>query len=465
MARGRAFLLALAVAAAVALGPGAARAEACAFFAATWGGDTSPGTGERPFRTIRRLLGALDTGQTGCLLPGSTFRENVVVNKAGVTLRTSPGSRALISGGVIVQDGADNVTLAYVRIRGRGNHKAVVQVYSNGVRLYRTDVTGLDTTNADMHCVLLDGAYGALIEGNEIHNCTRVTSRRLYSAGIVAYDTQDTTIRHNFVYHTVGDGIVLAPRAVRVVVHHNLIDGNVGGIYIGGSSTGNRIRDNIVSYSGRYNVHGNGGRGNLVTGNCLWRGFQGNVRGDGFRAVRNLVTSPRYVNRPQTYRLERGPCFRKRPYPGPLPARRAPAPKPKPPVVRRPPRRAVAPRPRTVLPRFLVQYHLRATRNRVQVVRLGLVGLRTGSAVSIRCLRGCSARQAFYAGRSGRRDFDRVRGRWLRVGSVIEVRSTRRNAIGHWVKVTVTGLPRGVSISHGCLAPGAGSPSPCSRYR
>src|SRR5207244_8578572 len=133
-----------------------------------------------------------------------------------------------------------------------------------------------------------------------------------------------TRILDNFVYHTLGNGIVLAPHAVGARVSHNFLDGNVSGILIGGSrteaSSGNVVADNILSYSGKWNVHtawlGPVGRGNVVTGNCLWKGFAGNLVGTGLAVRRNLVASPRYVDRARRFSLRPGrPCFPKRPRP------------------------------------------------------------------------------------------------------------------------------------------------------
>ena len=462
-------ILFLTVAVAVSAGPGAESAEACNRWVSPTGSNRSSGEQNAPFRTFGRLVRSLSAGQVGCLQPGATFRGSLVVNRAGITVQTGPGGhRAVISGGIRVIDGADNVTLSHLRVRGRGaNRRAAVVIEANGVRLIRSEVNGLDTTNRSVPCLLLDGVFGVVVEGNEIHNCTRATTRNLYSAGIVAANATATTIRHNFVYHAVGDGIVLAPNAQRVVVHNNVVDGNVGGVLLGGSSSGNRIVDNVISYSGRHNVHAFGlsGGDNLVARNCLWRGYRGNVAGSGFRRAGNLVASPRYVNRPQSYRMLRGPCFRKRPYPRPAPgarpaAVRRPAPRPRP----KPAPRA-RPRKIAVVPAFRVRYHLRGLPTRVQVVRLELVGLAPSVSVEARCTRGCSTVQRPSRRAGGTASISRLRGRWLPVGARLELRATRRGWAGHWARVTVTGLPRGVRIAHGCVPPGGGGAVPCRRYR
>jgi hypothetical protein len=448
-------------------------AAACTRWASPEGSNRSDGTQSAPFQTLNRLVGSLTAGEVGCLRPGATFTARLVVNRAGITIQTGPGgSRATIVGGIEVIDGADNVTLSHLRVRGDGrSRRAVVAIQANGVRLVRSDVTGLDVLNRSAPCVLLDGVFGVLLEGNEIHNCTRATTRHLYSAGIVAANAEATTIRHNFVYHTVGDGIVLAPNAHRMVVQNNIIDGNVGGVFLGGASSGNRVVDNVISYSGRHNVHASSltGGDNLVAGNCVWRGFRGSIVGRGFRAIGNLRASPRYVDRSRTYRMRPGPCFSKRPYPRPVPgARQAPASRPAAPA-RRPARPRARPRSRPVriaaLPRFRVRYHLRALQTKVQIVRLEVAGLRRSVAIEARCTRACSAVERPLRRRDGTAVLTRLRGRWLPVGASLEIRTSRRGFAGHVARVTVTGLPDGVRIVHGCVPPGGTSAVSCRRYR
>ena len=292
-------------------------AAACTGWASERGNDRHSGSAEAPYRTLRQLVRSLGSGQVGCLVAGSTFTERLVVNKAGLTIRTQGSPRAAVVGGVLVIRGADAVRLEQLRIQGsRPRDAAIVEVRANGFQLVGSEVSGPFLLNRDTACVLLESAAWTLLEGNQIHNCTRATTRRLYSPGIFVANADHTTIRHNFVYHTTGDAIVLAPAAMRSVVRNNLIDGNVSGVYLGGSSAENRVTSNIISYSGRFSVHGTpSGSGNFVARNCLWRGFQGNIRGTGYLTTGNLIVSPRYVDRPRTYRVRRGPCFGKRPYP------------------------------------------------------------------------------------------------------------------------------------------------------
>jgi len=302
-------------------------------------------------------------------------------------------------------------------------------VRADGARIAGNDVSGPGFVNRNTACVLLDGPRGAIVDANRIHNCTRATRRDLYAPGVVVASALRAKITHNVVYHTLGDGIVLGPNAQHTRVQRNLVDGNVSGIYIGGNrrtaSSYNVVTRNIVSNSGRWNVHsawsGVVGQGNIVTSNCLWNGFGGNFAGGGFAKVGNIFASPRIKDRPRDFTLLGGPCVSMHPRIVPI--------------------RAV------VLPRFTVTYRLRALPERVQVVSLTLTGLRGGSAVSVRCTSRCGAR---WRGRvSGSTlALPVLRGSWLPRGAVVEVRESRAGTVGHLARIVVVGLPGGVRIEH-----------------
>jgi Right handed beta helix region len=428
-------------------------AGACTLWVSDRGHDGNPGTGEAPFRNVQKLIDSLVPGQVGCLVPGSIFAERVQIRRPGIELRTAPGRRATIRGGIRVVPGADNVVIASLVIEGAPvGQPGTVLVEANGVRLARNDISGPFLSDQNVHCVLLNGAAGTIIEGNVIHRCTRVTMPRLYAAGIAVANATATTIRNNFIVRAPGDGIALAPNAHGSHVHHNLIDENRGGVYFGGSPGGasgdNRVVDNIISYSGAFNVHasylpgGPVGENNVVSANCLWRARVANVggAGAGFEAKGNLVASPRFRNHRAGYVLRPGPCYLNRPIPR-------------------------AGGRHAVLPRFRIRYRLRALPRSVQVVGLTMINVVAGTAVDVRCVRGCRLSERLRAGGKGTASSLTLRGRWLRRGAMIEVRATKPWWVGHYARVVVTGLPRGVRIEHACLPPtGVRSPLPCERF-
>jgi parallel beta-helix repeat protein len=449
LARDRRIVLVVVLALSGALTFGASDAGACTRWVSDRGSDGNGGSAEAPFRNVQTLVDSLSPGEVGCLAAGSIFAERVRIGQPAIQLRSAPGRRATIRGGIRVFAGADNVVLSSLVLQGADvGERAIVVIESNGVRLVRNDISGPFLLNQSAPCVLLDGAIGTVLDGNAVHACTRVTRRAIYSAGIVAMNASATTIRSNFVFRAAGDGIVLAPNAQGSILQNNVIDGNVGGIFLGGSSRGNRIVDNVISFSGRYNVHASFAPNvapepeNVVGGNCLWRGAVANLAGagPGFRAVANLVASPRYLNRPASHAMRPGPCYLKRP------------------LSLRGGRFAV-------LPRFLVRYRLRALPGRVQVVRLELVGLASGVQVDLRCVRRCGTEERLSVSR-GRAASSRLRGLWLKRGAVIEVRARKSWWIGHYARITVTGLPNGVRIEHACLPlSGSAKPVSCGRYR
>jgi hypothetical protein len=424
-------------------------AGACTLWASDRGNDGNPGTAEAPFRNVQRLVDHLHPGQVGCLAPGSIFAEEVRIGRSGIELRSGPGRRATIRGGIRVFAGADNVVLSSLVIQGADvGQRGIVVLEANWARVFGSEISGPFLLNRSAPCVLLDGVVGAILDRNSIHNCSRVTKRTTYSAGVVIANATSTTVSNSLVFRTAGDGIVLAPNAQGSLLHHNVIDGNVGGVFLGGSSSGNRILNNVISFSGRYNVHASyradGSPDNLLSGNCLWKGTLANLAGagHGFRASGNVVASPRYVNRYASLAMRPGPCYLNRPLSAQGRGRYA------------------------VMPKFRVRYKLRALPDRVQVLDLKLIGLMPGVEVDVRCARGCRGGERLLAGPRGTASSSSLLGRWLRRGAVIDVRARAEWWVGHYARVKVTGLPRGVKIFHACLPPtGSGTPVSCGRYR
>jgi hypothetical protein len=476
---------ALVAAGAAALGPGAGTAAACDRWASAQGSDANAGTAARPFRSVGRLVRRLAPGQEGCLASGSVFTGSFRIAKRGITLRASGSARAEIRGAITIARGADGVTLAGLAVRGpRSARSPILLVQGHRARLLRNDVTGLSTAPGGVVCVLLDRVVAPVVDGNAVHHCTRATSRRGWSTGILARATRGGRVANNFVYGIAGEAVALAG-AQRLAVHHNLVDGNTMGVVLGAGARSNRIVSNIVSRAGvnlvRSTLTRGTGRTNLVAANCLWRGYRGNLAGAGrgFVTRRNLVASPRFVNRPRGFQLRAGPCFGKRPYATaslrraaaivrPAKARaaapRRPVARPRPTPPPPPPARAATGGP-AMVSAFRVRYRLLGFPGSVRVVALTAVGLPRAARVRVRCVEGCRADMPVRVS-NGRAALTRFRGSRLGRGTVIDVRASRPGAIAHVARITVVGLPAGVRIEHGC-APDA-DPSlfvPCSAYR
>jgi hypothetical protein len=388
-------------------------------------------------------MSRLSPGQSGCLAGGQTFTEAARIVKGGSPGRPVRllGNGSVLRGGIAIR--ASDVVVSGLRIRGLGERRrGVAVIEGERVAVLHNDITATDIVKWTP-CILVDGAAGTTIDGNTIHECTKVTSRSVAAQGIYVVNSTGTTIANNVVARTSGDGIALSG-ARRVAVVRNHVYGNTNGIYLGPGTTQAMVVNNVIAYSGRNNVHGGGGSANLVTSNCIWKGFGGNVAGGGFAATGNLVRSPRYVNRYRSLALSPGPC------------------------------RARAPRSKRgaesvgtafpVMPDFRVHYRLLGFPGRVRVVALSFTRLVPGARVAVRCARGCSAHEARTVGAAGRAASGSLRGRWLGRGAVLEVVSTAIGWHGAFARVTVVGAPRGVSIAHACLGPGRFRPVDCARY-
>lgn len=389
-------------------------------------------------------MSQLSPGQAGCLASGQTFTEGARIDTAGTPGRPVrlQGNGATLRGGITVR--ANDVVVAGVRIRGLGDgRRGVVVVQSARVSILRNRIVGRDLVRWTP-CVLLDGADGTTIDGNAISECTRATSRSVRAQGIFVVNSTATTIANNVVTRTSGEGIAFT-RSRGAVVVRNHVHGNTNGVYLGADTTEVIVADNVISYSGRHNVHGEGGFGNLVTGNCLWRGFGGNVAGGGFVSTANRVASPRYLNRFRSLAMRPGPCVRLRPR-----SRRS---------------TGSVGTPYPIMPRVLVHYRLLGLPRRVKVVRLSLTRVLPGTSVRVRCVRGCRASGRLGAGLDGKVLVTTLRGRWLVRGAVVELRAVRPGWGGHVARVRVVGAPRGVVVVHSCTAPGLRARVSCTRLQ
>jgi hypothetical protein len=432
------------------LSSGAAAADGdCDLFASNRGRDRNTGRSGTPVRSLGRLIAGLRAGQTGCVEAGTRFREHVVVASGG-----EPGKPARIFGNGasftglvrVTRDGHDLV-LRDLQIHGDGSRVgAIVSVSGPRIVLSHVSVDGPNYRNASVACIRLQGrAADVVLSWIVVHDCTRASHHNVYAPGIVVANARATRIVDSIVYHALGDAIVLAPNARGTRITHTLLDGNSSGIYIKGRSSGNVISNNIITYSGSYGVHGDGGSRNVVTGNCIWRGFKANVAGRGFAAYGNASVSPRYVRRAPVFEMRPGPCTSKRPgargvapvvAKPRVPARAAPKPRPKP-----------QPKPQRLGP-FRVHFTLRALPNRVQVVSLTFTGLARGATLDVRCRRGCSGSERLIADANGTATSAAFLGRWLSRGAVV-VASERRGRSTATSTINVTGLPRGFRVTHG----------------
>ena len=279
----------------------------------------SPGAG-----TAQALLDSLTSGQTGCLHGGTYTSSGQYVldfSKAGVTITSYPGERAVLHGIVIVRPGADGNRIAGVSIEGDGTMNTV-KVYSADFTLEQSSVTN---NHLGLSCLMLGSSSGGqavrpVIRGNVFHDCGSPANGTLDHAIYASYVT-DALVTGNVIYNQAAYAIQLYPNCQNMEFSHNVIDGGGGstrgGVVIGSEtsgvpSSGNVIEYNVITYAATSNVTsywgGTPGTGNVVRNNVLYGAADGDIGNTvGYTQSNNLLANPLFVNRAaHDYRLSSG---------------------------------------------------------------------------------------------------------------------------------------------------------------
>ena len=299
-------------------------AGACTHWVSSSGNDRGDGSSGDPWRTVSRLTRAWQPGWVGCLR--GSFTEDVSIRSGGtaaapVTLRSEPGSRALLTGRLWIADGADHVVVSGLSLDGRalagvtagdlpsptvnGDHAVFLgnDVYNQRTRICFDigSIRGWGT------------ATGTVLARNRVHDC----GERLASGdgnnhhhGIYVESGRATRIVQNVVYGNADRGIQLYPDAQGTWMLGNVIDGNGEGIIFSGAegyaSSGNRAIGNVVTNSRtRYDVEywwqdpRRVGTGNVVARNCVGGGREGaiDLPAVGYAVGSNVLARPSFVDR------------------------------------------------------------------------------------------------------------------------------------------------------------------------
>lgn len=249
----------------------------------------------RPGFGLARALDAASPGETICLTAGDFDAGRLVIERSGsrdapITLRSaSPSRRATIHGAILLADSANYWTIEDLRLDGRNRWNMPSPMISGDHSVWRR----LDVTNHHAGAGASGGGicfslgqlshYGyagwTTIEQSRIHDCGISDN---HNHGIYVTATTGTTvIRDNWIYRNGDRGIQLYPAATRVLIAHNVIDGNGSGVIFSGlgsqTSSDVTVVGNIISNSrNRWNVESwypSGtppGRNNVVSHNCLW---------------------------------------------------------------------------------------------------------------------------------------------------------------------------------------------------
>ena len=320
----------------VALGAEHPHRSTCGHYASPAGDDSASGTRARPFRTAKRLVTALRPGSVGCLLRGA-FIENISIERGGrrkarLTIRSAPGTRALVRGYIQIKDSANFVTLSHLDVDGHDVSPITIHVYGDDVVLDDLQVTNRNKENSTYtgSCILLgrDGmpTFRPLIQRSRIHNC----GSSWHDHGIYAEFPRQGVIRDNYIYDSPGYGISMYPDAQRMLVIRNVIDSNGhGNMTFSGEKAGgeygqdyassfNTVTQNVIANAkSRYNVESffpsRRPTGNIVVRNCVWNAPWGNFGyPGGYARAENIHVDPQYVNREgKDLRLKPGSACRK----------------------------------------------------------------------------------------------------------------------------------------------------------
>lgn len=333
-------VLALSSIATLALAPLGASARTsgsgCTFYSSLHGTDSAralrsrqhhhrgrPGAARNPYRSVGKLISRLRAGMTGCVDRGTYHLHGELAFRhsgrsgAPVTLRSTPGQRARLYGGLIyVPAGSSHVSIVDLDIDTRGVNQPGIQVMADSTALVADHITNESTSGS---CIILgsnDGwgpARWTTIWGDVIHDCgARADGDQDHA--IYFDNSAHGHVSRNVIYGTSGFAIHLYPNAQHNEVVQNVIDGNRYGVVFGGSSSyassnnlvvGNVISNTTNSYDVKSYWGGARGAGNVLARNCMYHGADGiNDSPSGYRAVGNIVASPRYADRARhVYRL------------------------------------------------------------------------------------------------------------------------------------------------------------------
>jgi hypothetical protein len=423
-------------------GPASGAAAGCTAYASSSGNDDAVGNASHPFKTVARLLKALPESAVGCLT--GRFDARVVVTRP-VELRSASSAHATISGGITVESNAAGTVIQALTVHGKGGGRAAVLVLADKTTISGSTIDGTGYRDRNTACVLVDGARDVVIDGNRISSCTTASRSGLSAPGVFVGFGLRTRITNDLITHTSGYGVVLGPNAQYSRVLRVIVDGSAGGVLIDGNaktaSSYNVIENAIFSNLGGHGVltqwGGVAGKNNSAVSNCFWHAFGGDVSGTGLRADNNIDASPQYRDRPADYTIQGGPCVAKRP--SFLAARLV------------------------ALPQFVVHFSLLALPKRVRIDGLQLTGVAAGDSVAAVCTAKCSGSFSARA-TSSSVQLHIVEKKWVPVGATIDIRVTKPGSAGAWARITVTGLPHGVSVKHACLAPGSTKPTSCGNF-
>ena len=302
-------------AAAAKLPPLLPRSRGKTFYVATSGSDSSPGTKQRPWKTIQHALNRLRPGQRALVRRGMYVQDHVIersgTRTAPITVAAYPGERVVLRAAATsgdtyplrVSSGA-----AFFRIQGfileLAKGDSSTNVYFEGsahdVELSRNEIR----FSQDQGVFVENSTRNIHIIGNRIHDNGRGHQSGQHQSHGIYIEGADHLVANNVVHgHPYGFGIQIYPENEGTIVVHNTVVGSGhSGIVVGGDGgvSNITIRNNVLAFNARYGVqmdsdcpsavtidrnviHGN--RSGAIQGGCSGVDTSGG----------NLTSNPRFV--------------------------------------------------------------------------------------------------------------------------------------------------------------------------
>jgi hypothetical protein len=270
------------------------------FYVSPAGSDGNPGTLAQPWRTLTKAIGALLPGQTAYVRAGvyqeqlsgscGTAYNKLYWTRSGtanepITIAGYPGEEKHVLVLTAITLAGDYQRLQRLVVDKNLGWSSSDQRCDGGPNVNLTgrndSLEGVEVRNSAMSGVYLEGADGARLVGNWIHDNGGHFN---HDHGVYWSSGASGLAADNIVQDNYANGVKIGPNAQSVLVAENTVDGNGrSGIIVSGDSTytsnNNTIANDIVSW--------NGSSGSGFGIRTYW---QTAGVGNGNEAVNNLVS-------------------------------------------------------------------------------------------------------------------------------------------------------------------------------
>ncbi len=306
-----------------------------AFFVATSGADTNPGTIRAPWKTIQKAMDALAPGQVAYVRAGTYetgfpfgTREDTYTwtarcsSTSPCSILAFPGERPVLHGQILIE--GRGLRLSGFVIEGplSGDVTSCSARRANQIDIVGAayvEISGNEIRNNDYHAGINVSLGGHVqILGNRIHHNGRFslvtdpcTGNEVHETdhGIYWEATDDVggnLVANNLIHDNRAKGLqfyngqIAGPVAV---VQNTVVENGNAGIVVNGSDAGIVIVNNVVAFNGtavpRSQIRVQQGDGHLIRRNltfALESGFSGIENVSGSVAEDNLEADPEFVN-------------------------------------------------------------------------------------------------------------------------------------------------------------------------